>query len=131
MGAEFHEHSADKFRYSILCSGRKFNQLSAIMNYAMVYYKLQKNPCRAVGSIGKANADAMKIWILDQFEQFIGYENKSAWRLAFNVLFWSGIREGELLALTRNDFFYNGDVYRLNIDKNFEVVRSTQYILTP
>lgn len=107
------------------------NQLSAIMNYAMVYYKLQKNPCRAVGSIGKANADAMKIWTLDQFEQFIGYENKSAGRLAFNVLFWSGIREGELLALTRNDFFYNGDEYRLNIDKNFEVVRGTQYILTP
>lgn len=107
------------------------NQLSAIMNYAMVYYKLQKNPCRAVGSIGKANADAMKIWTLDQFEQFIEYENKSAGRLAFNVLFWSGIREGELLALTRNDFFYNGDEYRLNIDKNFEVVRGTQYILTP
>lgn len=107
------------------------NQLSAIMNYAMVYYKLTKNPCRAVGSIGKANADAMKIWTLNQFEQFIEYENKSAGRLAFNVLFWSGIREGELLALTRKDFFYNGDEYRLNIDKNFEVVRGTQYILTP
>lgn len=62
------------------------------MNYAMIYYKLQKNPCRAVGSIGKANADAMKIWTLDQFEQFIDYENKSAGLLAFNVLFWSGIR---------------------------------------
>lgn len=107
------------------------NQISAIMNYATVFYKLPKNPCRAVGSIGKANASAMKIWTLDDFEQFIDYENKSAGHLAFNVLFWSGIREGELLALTRNDFFYNGDEYRLNIDKNFEVVRGTQYILTP
>ena len=70
------------------------NQLSAIMNYAMVYYKLAKNPCRAVGSIGKANADAMKIWTLDQFEQFLGYEKNAAGRLAFNILFWSGIREG-------------------------------------
>lgn len=75
------------------------NQLSAIMNYAMVYYKLQKNPCRAVGSIGKANADAMKIWTLDQFEQFIGYESKAAGRLVFNVLFWSGIREGNFWRL--------------------------------
>lgn len=49
---------------------------------------------------------------------------------SFNVLFWSGIREGELLALTRNDFFYNGDEYRLNIGKNLKVVRGTQYILT-
>ncbi len=70
------------------------NQLSAIMNYAMVYYKLAKNPCRAVGSIGKSNADAMKIWTLDQFEQFLGYEKNAAGRLAFNILFWSGIREG-------------------------------------
>lgn len=107
------------------------NQLAAIMNYAMVYYKLQKNPCRAVGSIGKSRADAMQIWTLDQFEQFIEYESKSAGHLAFNVLFWSGIREGELLTLTRNDFTYDGDVYRLNINKNFEVVRGTQYILTP
>ncbi len=108
------------------------NQLSAILNYAIVYYKLAKNPCRSVGSIGKSNADAMQIWTLDQFEQFIGYEKKAAGRLAFNVLFWSGIREGELLALTRNDFIHSGtDEYRLNVNKNFEVVKGTQYILTP
>lgn len=108
------------------------NQLSAILNYATVFYKLQKNPCRAVGSIGKANADAMKIWTLDDFEHFIGYEKKPAGHLAFNILFWSGIREGELLALTINDFIFDGlDEYKLNIDKNFEIVKGVQYILTP
>lgn len=108
------------------------NQLSAIMNYATIFYKLQKNPCKAVGSIGKSNADAMQIWTLDQFEQFIEYERKTAGRLAFNILFWSGIREGELLALTRNDFLFDGiDNYKLNVNKNFEVVKGTQYILTP
>lgn len=57
---------------------------------------------------------------------------KAAGRLAFNILFWSGIREGELLALTRNDFIRRGaDEYRLNVNKNFEVVKGTRYILTP
>lgn len=108
------------------------NQLSAILNYAMIYYGLTKNPCRVVGSIGKSNADSMQIWTLDQFEQFIQYEKKTAGRLAFNILFWSGIREGELLALTRNDFIRSGtDEYRLNINKNFETVKGTQYLLTP
>ena len=108
------------------------NQLSAILNYATVYYNLQNNPCRQVGSIGKANADAMQIWTLDQFERFIEFEHKVAGRLAFNTLFWSGIREGELLALTIEDFICNGEnEYRLNIDKNFEVVKGTQYLLTP
>ncbi len=57
---------------------------------------------------------------------------KAAGRLAFNILFWPGIREGELLALTRNDFIRRGaDEYRLNVNKNFEVVKGTRYILTP
>lgn len=108
------------------------NQISAIMNYATVYYHLQKNPCKQVGAIGKADAEAMQIWTLDQFEQFIEFENKHAGHLAFNVLFWSGIREGELLALTIEDFLFDGvDEYKLNIDKNFEVVKGTQYLLTP
>lgn len=108
------------------------NQLSAIMNYATVYYHLQNNPCKQVGTIGKSDADAMQIWTLDQFERFIDFEDKAAGKLAFNVFFWTGIREGELLALTIEDFTYDGaDEYRLNIDKNFEVVKGVQYLLTP
>ena len=37
------------------------NQLSAIMNYAVKYFNLPSNPCSVTGSIGKKNADAMKI----------------------------------------------------------------------
>jgi|GEM_PF-358903 len=108
------------------------NQLSAVLNYATIYYNLPKNPCKQIGSIGKADADSMKIWTLDEFERFIECENKSAGRLAFNIFFWTGIREGELLALTINDFIFDGvDDYKLNIDKNYEVVKGTEYILTP
>lgn len=48
------------------------------------------------------------------------------------MFFWTGIHERELLALTIEDFTYNDvDEYRLNIDKNFEVVKGIQYLLTP
>ena len=108
------------------------NQMSAILNYATIYYNLTSNPCRQVGSIGKADAETMQIWTLDQFERFIECENKHAGHLAFNVFFWSGIREGELLALTIEDFLFDGvDEYKLNIDKNFEVVKGHEYLLTP
>jgi integrase len=106
------------------------NQLSATLNYATAFYGLSHNPCHRVGSIGKAEADAMQIWTLDQYEQFIAYEKKSAGHLAFNILFWTGIREGELLALTKNDFILNCDEYLLNIEKNFQIVKGTKYILT-
>lgn len=108
------------------------NQLSAIMNYAVNYYNLSKNPCRQAGTIGKSKADAMQIWTLGQFEDFVSYERKAATKLAFDILYWSGCREGELLALTKNDFLFNGiDEYKLNIDKNYQVVEGVEYILTP
>ena len=37
------------------------NQLSAMMNYAVKFYGLKENPCHKAGSIGKKNADEMKI----------------------------------------------------------------------
>lgn len=108
------------------------NQMAAIMNYATIYYNLQNNPCKKVSAIGKSDADAMQIWTLDQFERFIECEDKSAGKLAFNIFFWTGVREGELLALTIKDFTFNGvDEYRLNIDKNYEKVKGTEYLLTP
>lgn len=108
------------------------NQFSAILNYAVVYYNLESNTCKRVGTIGKSNAEKMQIWTFDQFEQFIAYEKKPAGHLAFNLFFWSGIREGELLALSMNDFLFNGtDEYKLVINKNFEVVKGRQYLLSP
>ena len=88
------------------------NEMSAIMNYAVRYYKLPYNPCAKAGSMGKGDADTMKIWTLDQFEQFISVADKSDAKVAFDILFWTGIREGELLALTPGDFLPD---FHLNI----------------
>lgn len=104
------------------------NELSAVMNYAVRYYKLPYNPCAKAGSMGKSDADAMQIWTLDQFEQFIGYADKSGAKLAFDILFWTGIREGELLALTPADFLVS---LKLSITKNFAVVEGEHIIKDP
>lgn len=104
------------------------NEMSAIMNYGVRYYKLPYNPCQKAGSMGKADADAMQIWTLDQFEQFIGYSDKSGATLAFSVLFWTGIREGELLALTPADFLPS---LKLSISKNFAYVEGENIIKDP
>ncbi|MFA9465324.1 MAG: tyrosine-type recombinase/integrase [Velocimicrobium sp.] len=104
------------------------NELSAVMNYACRYYKLPSNPCTNAGSMGKSEADVMQIWTLDEFKLFIGYADKSAAKVAFDILFWTGIREGELLALTLADFLPN---LKLNIDKSFAVVKGVQIIKDP
>lgn len=80
------------------------NQMTAIFNYAVRYYHLPQNPAVAAGSMGKRNAEEMDFWTLDEFEQFIaGMDGDPTACMAFNLLFWTGMREGELLALTLND----------------------------
>ena len=105
------------------------SQLSAIMNYAVKYYHLPSNPCLAAGSIGKSKAAEMTIWSKEQFEQFISLEKKNAYRTAFLILFWTGCREGELLALTPADIPEDQPI--IDINKTYAVVQQEELFLTP
>lgn len=104
------------------------NQLSAIMNYAVSHYGLKSNPCHAAGSIGKSNASEMKFWTLEQYEAFSKTIKKSGLRLGFDILFFSGIREGELLALTPADILPDK---KLDINKNFVKIDGEELFLIP
>ena len=80
------------------------NQLSAIFNYAVRYYDLKDNPCRKAGSIGKSHAGEKEFWTKQEFKQFlVTVENKPETKMAFLLLYWTGMRIGELLAITYND----------------------------
>jgi integrase len=51
------------------------NQISAIFNFAMRYYKLPSNPARTCGSMGKKHADEMHFWTTEEFNQFIKFSD--------------------------------------------------------
>lgn len=81
--------------------------LSAIMNFAVKYYNLPFNPVARCGSIGKARADTMQFWTLEEYNQFIAAVKKPEFHLLFELLFYTGMRVGEALALTLNDFDFD------------------------
>ncbi len=104
------------------------NQLSAIMNYAVKHYGLKTNPCHAAGSIGNSHADQMQIWTRQEYETFIQYVQKPYMKLAFEILFYTGMRSGELLALTAGDILPD---HRILINKNFATVKGEEIIMEP
>lgn len=104
------------------------NQLSALMNYAVTHYKLTSNPCKAAGSIGKSKADEMHIWTQKQYEQFSSAIQKSSIKLAFDMLFYTGMRSGELLALTPADIL---PTKQIDINKNFAKLKGEELFLEP
>lgn len=106
------------------------NQLSAIFNFAMKYYKLQANPAKICGSMGKKNADSMQFWTIDEFNKFILFvSDKPISKIVFHILFWTGIRSGELLALTLNDIDLESQT--LCINKNYSRHEGSDLILPP
>ena len=106
------------------------NQLSAIFNFARKYYKLPVNPVVVCGSIGKGHAESMQFWTLDEFKQFIpAVSDKPLSTTTFNLLFWTGMRSGELLALTLNDFDFEDKTVRIN--KNYTRLNGEDLILSP
>lgn len=95
------------------------NQLSAIFNYAVKYYDLKGNPCTKAGSIGKSRAEEMSFWTIDEFRQFVDcIMDKRQSYMSFMILYWTGMRLGELLALTPADI--DLDKHTISITKSYQ-----------
>ena len=106
------------------------NQLSAIFNHAVRYYNLRENPCVKAGSMGKKKNREMLFWTKEEYLKFADVMmDKPQSFYAFEMLYWCGIREGELLALTPADFdFEKGTV---TINKSYQRLKGRDVITTP
>ena len=106
------------------------NQLSAIFNHAVRYYNLKENPCVKAGSMGKKKSREMLFWTKDEYLKFIdAMMDKPLSFYAFEMLYWCGIREGELLALTPADFDF--DKRTVTISKTFQHTGGKDIVTPP
>ncbi len=106
------------------------NQLTCMINYAKRFYDLNTNPCGQAGSIGQANAEEMDYWTYDEYIAFReGIKDKSLSYICFQVLYWTGMREGELLALTAADIDLVAK--QIDINKTYQRLHGEDIITTP
>ena len=105
-------------------------QLNAIFNHAMKFYKLSYNPCKGAGFMGKSKSGNMGIWSQDEMEQFLeAVKDKPVIYYAFFLMYWTGLRVGELLALNINDIDMESGV--LSVTKSLNRVKSEDIISEP
>lgn len=106
------------------------NQITAIFNYAVKYYGLKENPCHKAGSMGKKSADEMLFWTRDEFTAFIeALKDRPASYAAFMTLYYTGMREGELLALTPADIDFEKSAIAIN--KSYQRLGGKDVITSP
>ena len=110
---------------------KKINtELNSIINYAKRFYDLNTNPCGKAGSIGKAKAEEMDYWTYDEYIAFReGVKDKSLSYICFEVLYWTGIREGELLALSPADI--DLDNKTISINRTYQRIEGKDVFTSP
>lgn len=125
-----------QWQTKILSSGLKdtyqrqiYNQLNAVLNFAVRYYGLPRNPCGIAGPIGKARASRMDFWTLDEFNRFIDPIKNPHLYIAFMTLYYTGMRCGELFALSLEDVDLN--VGNIHVSKTYHRINRQDVITSP
>ena len=106
------------------------NQLTAIFNHAVKLYGLQSNPCHKVGSMGKKKAKEMQFYTSDEFKLFIKeVMDKRESYICFMMMYWTGVRVGELLALDVGDIDLENKTVR--ISKSYQRLEGEDVVTIP
>lgn len=106
------------------------NQLSALFNFAVKYYGLKSNPARIAGNMGKETRKELNFWTKDEYLAFSkATMKKDGIYQAFEILYWCGLRLGEMLALTPSDFDFKKNTIR--ISKSLQRIHSKDIITDP
>ena len=80
--------------------------------------------------MGKSKAKEILFWTKEEYLKFAEVmKEKPMSYYAFQLLYWGGMRCGELLALTIADFDLEKRLLRIN--KNYQVVKGVEMIITP
>jgi len=83
--------------------------LNSVLNFAVKFYGLANNPVRAAGRIAYTSLkcvmheEKIQIWDKNQFEKFAAKVEDPAMHLAYDILFFGGLRRGEVFGLRIKD----------------------------
>lgn len=102
--------------------------LSNVFAYAVKLYDLPQNPVKVAGNTAGERTKRKDYWTLEQFQKFIAtFPEHDAYYAVFMVLYWTGMRLGELQALTVADVLPD----RIRINKTGHVFNGEFVVTAP
>jgi len=90
---------------------------SSLLNYGVKFHGLASNPFQVAGKTGSAGKK-IDFWEHEQFLKFIKIVDNKMYHAVFNLFYYSGLRRGELLALTVDDVDFENNT--INVDKSMD-----------
>lgn len=93
--------------------------LTSILNFGIKYYGLNQNVASIAGNFKKSKGSVKKelnFLTENEFKNFINCETNETYRDFFTLLFYTGMRRGEMLALLTDDIDFTKN--EININKS-------------
>lgn len=117
-------------RYSLETIRSTHSQLSAILNHACKYYGLKMNAANVAGCIKVDDKNEKDFWTFEEYSKFIdAVSDKTLSYISFEVLFWCGLRIGELRGLTKADV--NLEAKTMSINKSMQTIKGEDVVTKP
>lgn len=111
------QNELNKLELSISTKKRTHTTFCSIMKYGCTFYDLEKNVVQLVDNFKVAKSEAkkeMNFLTLDEFDKFISFEENDLYKAFFTILFYKGMRRGELLALCAKDVDFKANTITIN-----------------
>ena len=104
--------------------------LSQIFEYSMIHYSIKNNPVKNLKltkTLKEKETPKQKIWTIEDFNQFIADITLNTpikkllprYILGYNILYFTGMRVGEMSALTKEDFDFERGVIKITKTRMF------------
>lgn len=100
--------------YSVHHVKKVHQTLSAIFNFAIKEEYTTRNPAREVGNIEEEETKHVNYWTLEEFREFISIVDNYLYKTLFMTLYYSGMRKGEISALTWKDINFENHAISIN-----------------
>lgn len=105
-------------------------EFSGIFNFAVRFYNLPTNPCKVAGNLVGKKGKSLDFWTREEFDRFIDtFDKTDPYYAAFMTLYYTGMRIGELQALTIADVDLKEGV--IHISKTYSVIDGKEMITAP
>lgn len=102
----------------LCCSykNRIYKLLCELVRYSELYYNITTNVLKLGGKFIDKNEKnkEMLFFTQEEFDKFISVVDDFLWIAIFNTLFYCGLRQGELQALTWNDIDFKKNTININ-----------------
>lgn len=114
---------SDVFRHKI------DSMFRTIYRFGIRRCKVPHNAFDELDLIGKTTSKKLDFWTLDEYKAFIPYITNPDLLTAFDILFYCGLRLGELMALTAGDIDLENKV--MHITKSLQRVKRQDIVTSP